>query len=111
MAVGRNDGAEKQPDVGLQSELISRSAEVFRSKMVHEFNLFETAGDGLDSAGQPHLFTTDVTDEQKAAAMMISEPSSLIQFKVYSKVSYFISQNALNSWTKKLLFSIDLDYN
>jgi hypothetical protein len=78
--------ANTNKQVEKDSGLLSRRAEVFRSKMIHEFHLLETLGGNkdFDSASLPHLFTKDVIQEDP----VITESSSLVQFQVYSnKVS------------------------
>jgi len=71
-------------------ELLSHRAEIFRSKLMHEFHLLESIGAGgaLDMSDEPHLNTRDALDDDLCIAMMMKEPNSLIQFQVYSdKVS------------------------
>ena len=69
----------------LQTELISRRAELFRSKLLHDFQLLDTlwGEQELGSADtKPYLSTKDVMDERRSAVMMISEPYTLIKFDV-----------------------------
>ena len=86
------DKSNVNPSSESESELISRRAEVFRSKLIHEFHLLETLGEEghFDTSSVPYLFTRDIIEEKRCQTTMLTEPSSLIQFQVYSnKVSKF----------------------
>jgi hypothetical protein len=73
---------------GVSTPLTQR-AELFRSKLIHQFQLVEVLGDAardFDSSRQPpYLFTDSVTDDEKAKRLLANEPNSLIKFKVFSK--------------------------
>ena len=85
-SVDKTTTLNPNPSPGTKSELISRRAEVFRSKLIHEFHLLETVGEegSFDTSTLPYLFTRDIIEETRCQKTMLAEPSSLIQFQVYS---------------------------
>jgi len=78
-------GDSKKADA--KTDLISRRAEIFRAKLVHEFSLLEAFGDEgeMRHSDQPTLTTKDVIDENLSRAMLTADPSALILFSQYSQ--------------------------
>ena len=75
----------ESPKNEIESGLISRRAEIFRSKMIHDFNLLQTLGEGggVGSPSLPILSTRDIMDGKKSQAAT-AEEASLVQFQDYS---------------------------
>ncbi|KAK2189943.1 hypothetical protein NP493_93g04023 [Ridgeia piscesae] len=67
----------------LDTDVLSKGAELFRSKLISSFHLLDTIGEQIDRSDIPKYYTGDTYDSGKAVKLFTTNPHALIRFQVY----------------------------
>ncbi|KAI0224143.1 Cation channel sperm-associated protein 2 [Lamellibrachia satsuma] len=79
---GRSMDVE-QDTLKVETDVLSKGAELFRSKLISSFHLLDTIGEQIDRSDIPKYYTGDTVDSGKAVKLFTTNPHALIRFQVY----------------------------